>query len=211
MTKKNIQISFGVFVLIVCIGIAYFAQTQNANGAFIWLIGLALGYVLQRSRFCFTAAMRDPVLTGGTALTKALVMALALSSILFFAMQVKAVGWNLNAGGKLVGNIANAGWHTVTGGFLFGIGAVIAGGCASGTLMRMGEGFVQQWITIVFFIIGSVVGGPVLSLFNTAKNGKAVHLPTAFGSWIPALILQFGLLLLVYILADIWGKKKARG
>jgi len=77
--------------------------------------------------------------------------------------------------------------------------------------MRMGEGFVQQWITIVFFIIGSVVGGPVLSLFNTAKNGKAVHLPTAFGSWIPALILQFGLLLLVYILADIWGKKKARG
>jgi len=211
MTKKNIQISFGVFVLIVCIGIAYFAQTQNANGAFIWLIGLALGYVLQRSRFCFTAAMRDPVLTGGTALTKALVMALALSSILFFAMQVKAVGWNLNAGGKLVGNIANAGWHTVIGGFLFGIGAVIAGGCASGTLMRMGEGFVQQWITIVFFIIGSVVGGPVLSLFNTAKNGKAVHLPTAFGSWIPALILQFGLLLLVYILADIWGKKKARG
>lgn len=211
MTKKNIQISFGVFVVIVCIGIAYFAQTQNKNGAFIWLIGLALGYVLQRSRFCFTAAMRDPVLTGGTALTKALVMALALSSVFYFAMQVKAMGWDLKAGGTAVGNIANAGLHTVVGGFLFGIGAVIAGGCASGTLMRMGEGFLQQWITIIFFIAGSVLGGPILSLFKTAKYGKAVHLPSLFGSWIPALILQFGLLLLVYILADLWGKKKAKG
>ncbi|NLM00746.1 MAG: YeeE/YedE family protein [Treponema sp.] len=211
MSKKNLQIGFGLFILIASIGIAFYAQKQNINGAFIWLIGLALGYVLQRSRFCFTAAIRDPFLTGGTALTKALVIALALSSVLYFALQVKAVGWDLKGEGKLIGNIANLGWHTVVGGFLFGLGAVIAGGCASGTLMRMGEGFLQQWITIIFFIAGSVIGGPVLNLFNASKNEKPIHIPTAFGSWIPALILQFGLLFVIYIVADVWGKKKAQG
>ena len=132
-------------------------------------------------------------------------MALALSTV-FFAARIKALGWDLKAGGKPVGNIAALGWHTVVGGFIFGIGAVISGGCASGTLMRMGEGFIQQWIAIVFFIIGSVLGGPVLGWF---KIGKPVHLPQALGGWIPAFIVQFGVLFALYILADWYGRKKA--
>lgn len=213
--KRNIQITTGVFVLIAAIVVGFYAQTQNANGAFIWAIGLSFGYVLQRSRFCFTAAMRDPILTGGTSLTKALIMALALSSVLYAAMQIKALGFTPAsptwATAKAPGNISPVGLHTVVGGLLFGIGAVIAGGCASGTLMRMGEGFVQQWITIVFFITGSVLGGPVLNWFKSSAilhSGKAIHLPKLFGGWVPALIVQFGVLFALYVLADWYGRKK---
>lgn len=214
--KKKIQITVGVVLVALVVVLGFYIQTVNPNGAWIWAIGLMLGYVLQRSRFCFTAAIRDPFLTGTTDLTKAVVVALALASIVFAALQIKATGWDLSAVDykqvKLVGYVQPVGLHTVIGGLLFGIGAVIAGGCASGTLMRMGEGFVQQWITIIFFIVGSILGAYLLLAFQATGflySPTAIHLPKLLGGWFPALIIQFGLFFAVYVIADGYGKRKA--
>lgn len=214
--KKKIQIISGIVMVILVVLLGVYIQGQNPNGAYIWAIGLGLGYVLQRSRFCFTASVRDPILTGGTDLTKAVIMALALSSAVYAALQIKATGWDLSAvdfsSVKLAGYIQDVGVHTIIGGFLFGIGAVISGGCASGTLMRMGEGFVQQWITIIFFIMGSMAGGFVLIWFKASGflyTSVKVHLPRVLGGWLPALLVQFGLLFVLYIAADWYGKKRA--
>lgn len=211
--KRTIQIISGVVLLAAYIGLCFYVQSVNPKGAFIMIIGLALGYVLQRSRFCFTASLRDPVLTGSTTLTKAVILAFMLSSFIYAALQIKLTGFNLETLdlAMLPGNIKAVGIHTIIGGFIFGIGAVIAGGCASGTIMRMGEGFVQQWIAIVFFIIGSVIGStlliPVQKTFLYSKD--AIYLPQMLGGWIPALIIQFGVLCGLYILADWFGKKKS--
>jgi hypothetical protein len=211
--KRIIQIGIGVVFVAVYIALCFYVQSVNPNGAFIMLIGLALGYVLQRSRFCFTAAFRDPKLTGSTALTKAVILALMLSSLVYAVLQMKSTGYALESlvVGELPGNIKAVGLHTALGGFIFGIGAVIAGGCASGTLVRMGEGFLQQWIAIVFFVFGSVIGSAILipmqSTFLYSK--EAVYLPQMLGGWIPALIVQFGVLICLYIFADRYGRKKA--
>lgn len=214
--KQKVQITTGVVLVIAVIVFGFYIQGQNPKGAFIWAIGLAFGYVLQRSRFCFTAALRDPVLTGGTSLTKALIIALALASLVFAGLHMSATGWDLSALDlskvKLAGYIQDAGVHTVIGGLLFGIGAVVAGGCASGTFMRMGEGFAQQWITVLFFIAGSILGGFLLPAFKATGflyTPVKVYLPQLFGGWIPALIVQFGVLFVLYILADWYGKKKS--
>ncbi|AEJ19121.1 YeeE/YedE thiosulfate transporter family protein [Gracilinema caldarium] len=218
--KQKIQLTAGVIVAVLLVLLGLYIQTQNPKGAFIWMIGLGFGYTLQRSRFCFTASMRDPVLTGSTELTKAVIIALALASIGYMALQMKLTGVGLENLGtdalkdatKLPGHVRAVGVHTVIGGFLFGIGAVIAGGCASGTLMRMGEGFVQQWIAIIFFIAGSVIGMVILPYVqaNPILYQKApVYLPQLLGGWVPAIIVQFGLLFMLYVLADWYGKKKA--
>jgi uncharacterized membrane protein YedE/YeeE len=55
------------------------------------------------------------------------------------------------------------GLHLVIGAFIFGIGAVWAGGCALGTFIRVGEGYVQNMIALVFFIAGSMIGTPLMS------------------------------------------------
>lgn len=91
---------------------------------------------------------------------------------------------------------------------MFGIGMVIAGGCASGTLMRVGEGFLMQLLALVFFVIGSLWGVKHIEFWRTnfMNKGKALFLPDAIG-WFPALVVQFGLLLGLYILADWYGKK----
>jgi uncharacterized membrane protein YedE/YeeE len=212
--KRTIQITLGIIVVAAYIALCFYVQTVNPKGAFIMIIGLALGYTLQRSRFCFTAAMRDPVLTGSTSLTKAVIMAFVLSSILYAALQIKLTGMNLETldVSKLPGNIKAVGLNTVIGGFLFGIGAVIAGGCASGTFMRMGEGFLQQWLVIIFFVTGSVFGSALMLPMKDTflyPSTNIVFLPQALGGWIPALIFQFLALAVLYLLADWYGKKKA--
>ena len=211
--KGRTQILVGVMVVAAYIVLCIYVQSINPNGAFIMLIGLALGYALQRSRFCFTAALRDPKLTGSTVLTKAVILALMLSSLIYAVLQMKSTGYMLDTlnVAELPGNIKAAGLHTIIGGFIFGIGAVISGGCASGTLMRMGEGFAQQWIAIIFFIAGSVMGSAILIPMQTTFlfSEAPIYLPQMLGGWIPALIVQFGLLIGLYILADWYGKKRA--
>jgi uncharacterized protein len=182
--------------------------------AFIWAVGIALGLTLQRARFCFTASMRDPVLTGSTSLTKAVVGGLAVGTVGFSVIQVSAY---LKAGQladavKFAG-LEPVGMHTVVGGILFGLGAVIAGGCASGTLVRMGEGFFQQWLVFPFFILGSVLGAVTWPIWKAAFHVEpkgGVYLPMALGGFVPALVLQFGLLLAVWLLADWWGRRSVR-
>jgi len=210
--KRIIQIIIGLILLVAYIALAVYAQEINPNAAFILMIGLAFGYVLQRSRFCFTACFRDPYLTGTTNLTKAVILTLVLSSVVFAALQMQATGFNLEnlIIEDLAGNVRPVGIVTLLGGFIFAIGAVIAGGCASGTFVRMGEGFMQLWITIVFFIIGSMIGAiamiPVRETFLFSP--EPIYLPQALGGWIPALIFQFGILIVVYFIADWYGKKK---
>ena len=155
------------------------------------------------------------MLTGGTMLTKAVIVGLTLSSIIFMAISMSRFGLDMKAFDMkaVAGHVKPVGINTAIGAFLFGIGAVIAGGCASGTLMRMGEGFAQQWLAFVFFVIGSMLGVIISTPMKTvpALNGSAVFLPDALGGWIPAVIVQFGLLALVYLLAQWWGNQKSSG
>jgi len=211
--KKITQFIFAGVVIALLVVIALIAQAHNPKGAFIVFIGTALGYILQRSRFCFTASLRDPMLTGGTNLTKAVIISLAVLSFIFMALNMQKLGLNLEHLSlekfNGFGNVKALGFHTAIGAFLFGIGAVIAGGCASGTVMRMGEGFLQQWLVFPFFVIGSIVGLPLTKMMVESASKNTVFLPKAFGGWLPAIIVQFGALLILYIIADKWGKKNA--
>src|SRR5690606_14480790 len=46
---------------------------------------------------------------------------------------------------------------TVAGGYIFGIGIVYAGGCATGTWYRAGEGLIGSWIALFTYMVMSAV------------------------------------------------------
>lgn len=201
--KKINQIPFGVALLIGIIGVGFFMANNSSKSALMWIFGVIAGFTLQRSRFCFTASLRDPVLTGGTSLTKAVVIAIAIATVGFSSIQFEAA----SKGAAVPGNISPVGVHVAVGAILFGIGMVIAGGCASGTLMRVGEGFLMQMIALVFFIIGSLWGAKDFGWWSKNFMPKqGVFLPDVLG-WAPAIFLQFALLLGIYILADWFGNR----
>lgn len=205
--KKANQLPIGllVFVLIVAVGI--FLATENTNLSMFWVFGCSFGFVLQKSRFCFTASMRDPCITGSTSVTRAVLIAFAVASIGFWAIKYGA----FNSGMPIPGQsyVMPISLATVVGGIIFGIGMVIAGGCASGTLMRVGEGFSMQMLSLLFFVIGSLIGANHMGWWTLNFNATAprVFLPDIFG-WGGALILQLGVIGMLYIAADLYEKKK---
>ena len=209
-TRRTIQISVGAVLAVIIIIVSFAVAPSYPLAPGIIFVGMGLGYVMQRSRFCFTAAYRDPGLTGETKVTRAVIVALALSTILFFGIHASKYGLDLSKLESIPGGKVRL--SLVLGSFLFGIGAVLAGGCASGTFVRMGEGYVQNYIAFVFFACGTVLGG----LYNSAASGSfltagsPVYLPKVFGGIMPALILQLLVLLLLWVAAYKWEEKKIR-
>lgn len=205
--KSQIPIGVGLFVVIVAIGI--FLGMRNEQMVLFWVTGLAFGYILQHARFCFTAAMRDPYLTGGTNLSKAVLVAFAITSIGFIAVKYGAHVRGLPIPGQ--GYIVPVSLATAIGAFMFGIGMVISGGCASGTLMRVGEGFTMQVISLFFFVVGSLWGAHDFGWWklNVIMKGKAVFLPDLFG-WIGAVVIQLLIIALLWIAADKWADHKEK-
>lgn len=110
-------------------------------------LGAVLGYVLQRGRFCVTGFLRDIWLTRSMRGFTALMLVIA----------VHAVGaWGLHALGLV--QLRDLGFPPVAsilGGFVFGYGIVIAGGCATGTYYRAGEGLVGSWLALATYALSA--------------------------------------------------------
>lgn len=203
--KKN-QIPLGFVVLLIVIIIGFLLSNISTKLGLFWITGICFGFALQKSRFCFAASMRDPHLIGSTSLTKAVLIAFAITTIVFTAIKFGSYSNGLPIPGQ--DYVTPVNFATVIGAFMFGIGMVIAGGCTSGTLMRVGEGFLIQVLTLFFFIIGSLWGAHDFGWWklNFILKGKTIFLPDLFG-WFGAVILQLLLIAALYILADKWQNK----
>jgi len=190
-------------IILIGFGLATISKTL----ALFWVIGLGFGFILQKAKFCFTASMRDPYLTGSTSITRAVLIAFAITTVGFTAIKYGYFAKGLPIPG--MGYVVPISLATAAGAFIFGIGMVIAGGCASGTLMRVGEGFTMQLLSLFFFIVGSLWGAHDFGWWklNFIVKGKAVFLPDVFG-WFGAVALQLLLIAALYIAAEKWESKK---
>ena len=207
--KKKNQIPIALLVGVVMIALGVVMSVFSLTLGFFWFTGIAFGFILQKTRFCFTAAMRDPYLTGGTNLAKAVLVALAITTLGFWAIKYGAASRGLPIPGQSF--VTPISLTTVIGGFIFGIGMVISGGCASGTLMRVGEGFIMQVISLAFFVVGSILGAMTMGWWtvNLIARAKAVFLPDVFG-WFGAVAIQLVTILLLWIAADKFAKSKQK-
>lgn len=204
--KKKNQIPIAIMVFIVIVGIGIWLTTKENQQALYWMLGLGFGFILQRARFCFTASMRDPYLTKSTSVTQAVLIAFAITTIGFAAIKYGYVLQGLAIPGQSY--IAPISIATAVGAFMFGIGMVIAGGCASGTLMRIGEGFWMQVISLFFFVVGSLWGAHDYGWWmrNFILAGKKVFLPDVFG-WFGGVLCNLLIIGVIYVIARKYGNK----
>ncbi len=124
-------------------------------------------------------------------------------------MAIK-LGVELSGGESItMQSVSPIGVPLMVGAVMFGVGMVIAGGCASGTVMRVGEGFTMQMLSLVFFVAGSLWGAHDMGAFWSALNENApkIFLPDVFG-WFGAVVVQAGIIILLYIAAVKWQVKK---
>jgi len=113
------------------------------------VVGALFGYFLQRGRFCMNSAFRDMLVLKDYTLLKAVIVALVVEMVGFHAMATMGI-IRLNPKPFFWG--AN-----IIGGFVFGVGMVLAGGCASGTSYRVGEGMMGSFVALLGYATFAVI------------------------------------------------------
>ncbi|HSE76459.1 MAG TPA: YeeE/YedE family protein [Alphaproteobacteria bacterium] len=113
---------------------------------FGFAIGLVFGAAAQRTNFCTMGAVSDLVLMGDSRRMRAWLLAIAVAILGSAALHL-AGAVDL---GKSIYLTANFGWlGAVVGGLMFGFGMVLAGGCGSRTLVRLGAGNLKALVVIL--------------------------------------------------------------
>ena len=85
-SKFNRQLLIGIFLVILGLMFSFYVSSINTSDAAIWLVACALGFTLQKSRFCFASSFRDLFLFGSGQNMKGILIALAVSSIGFIGI-----------------------------------------------------------------------------------------------------------------------------
>ena len=110
-----------------------------------FIFGTLVGILVQRSRFCNTAALRDAILFKSYRNTKALIIAMIILTIGFTAFISVGEGHTMHF---------DVGLNQLIGLFLFGIGMVLAGACTVSTWVKAGEGNIGAIWALLFTFVG---------------------------------------------------------
>lgn len=134
-------------------------ETYVSVGGFV--IGLFFGFIVYRTNFCTMGSISDILSFGDYRRFRAWLLAAAVAII--GAQVLQSLGAvDLSASMYLQPTIAWVG--SVLGGLLFGFGMVLAGGCVSRNLARMGGGNIGSLIVLIvtgifaFMAIGGLLG-----------------------------------------------------
>ncbi len=190
-------------LLFIIVAAVFTGSKDFELGAF-WLIGVAFGVIVQRSRLCFAGAFRDLIMSGDGRLMRALIIGLAITTVGFGMLMARFVpdpSFNVLPPGA---HIQPVGFATVVGGVLFGIGMVLAGGCVSGTLWRMGEGYLNSWVAMAGILFGLWSASKTWDWWydNDVSKREATWLPTELGLT-ASIILTLAVLAAAYV-AILW-------
>ena len=148
------------------------------------VIGVPLGYAMQRTNLCFNSAYRETLLRRNTVLLRGILLAILVQMVgLALLIQSGIGGISLN--------VVPFFWlAAMVGGFIFGIAMVYAEGCSSTVWYRVGNGNMGALVTLVGFAVGEAITsfgflrgfrewlqGPQITL----DSGAQPTLPNALG------------------------------
>jgi len=141
LERRNQNWAMGIlaFFALVSVGTYLYNEYYIYLSVYLWF-GLIYGLCLQYGRFCFSSAFRDLFAVGVARMAVGITIAIVL-----FAL----VGSFVTASGLNTFHPAPSGIHAVIGGFVFGFGMVFAGGCASGSLYKTGEGNMNALLVVL--------------------------------------------------------------
>ena len=193
MAKRNDIKS--IIIIGILLALVYDNLDYSIRGGFLFF-GLVLGIIMQRTRFCFVRAFREPFMTGDASATKAVALAVIISAVGFSILKWSDMkDWEAQvSAGFWLGSLV--------GGTIFGIGMSLTGGCASGTLWRAGEGHIKLWVALIAFALSGSYFREWLSTSGwSTKLGDALFIPDLIG-WKMGIFSICLLMLLWYIIVS---------
>ncbi|WP_417221868.1 YeeE/YedE family protein [Achromobacter spanius] len=192
-----------IALLLLLAGALYLLQTVSWRQGALWVVGALLGITLYHASFGFTQAWRVFVSDRRSAGLRAQMLMLGVGVLLFFPFLAAGTLFGL----PVTGFVSPPGVSVLLGAFLFGIGMQLGGGCASGTLFAAGGGNTRMLVTLLFFIVGSVIGTANYSWWSTLPALAPTSLIKAWGL-APALIANLAVFALIAWGATVLEKRR---
>ncbi len=183
-------------------------------------LAIVFGAVAQRSHFCTMGAVADVVNMGDWTRARMWAVAIAIAVLGFNAMVW--LGWvearnTYYAGARLL-------WlSAIVGGLLFGFGMVLASGCGSKSLVRVGAGNLKSLVVLVVLGLAAfaTLRGVTAVLRSETVDKVAIDFPrgqdlptllaSATGLAVPSLALVLALLVALPLLAWVLMRREGRG
>lgn len=194
-------------ILLVMDGTEFTYAGITGHRSVLVFFGLALGLVNQRTRFCFVRAFREPFMTGDGAMTRGAALALIVGVVGFSIIKgtdlsdMRSIEESVNPSVVL---------GSLLGGLIFGIGMVLTGGCASGSLWRAGEGQVKFFLVLFTFAVTNALFAFLLRMTNGRDSwGEEAYFFPDLVSWPTAILALVGIALGWYALA-VWNEKSEK-
>ena len=148
-------------------------------------LSVVFGAIAQRTHFCTMGAVSDIVNMGDWSRMRMWLMAMGVAMVGFNSMV--ALGWvqagqSVYAGPKLI-------WlSNLLGGLMFGFGMVLASGCGSKTLVRIGGGSLKSLIVFVVLAVASYATLRGITAVARVATVDAVALTLPAGQDLPSLL-----------------------
>jgi uncharacterized membrane protein YedE/YeeE len=185
------------------------AAIKESINRIVWLSGLLIGglmgAVVQRSTFCIAAACHNIITTNDLTQTRAYAMALLVAIV---GTQILYSFGDVDISRSSFISSPFTWLAYIVGGFIFGVGIVFGGGCASRILVRAAEGNLGGLVTVMAFILssGATLWGITarfrIDYIETLRlNTQNQYLPNLL-SFVPlwAVIIAVGIILIIFML-----------
>ncbi len=202
--STSLQPLAGLIVVIIGAAIALNLTDQVLIG--FALIGLFIGIILQRSRWCIVRSLREPFMTGDAEPAVAIIAGLLVGLLGFTVIKIMGIGGEMT----MVGS--NFWMPAIIGGLIFGFGMTIAGGCTVGSTWRAGEGHVKLWLALIGIIIAAPLTAeyiqPAFMNMLPASMKQQMFLPDYF-TYLGAVVIML-LILLIWFLFAKWNERTGK-
>jgi uncharacterized membrane protein YedE/YeeE len=170
------------------------------------LIGLGVGYVMQRPQICYNRAYRTATLQGEGTMLRTLALAMLIQLVGFHAFV---------ALGVVQVNVVPGIWlAALVGGFVFGVAFVFAQGCSTTMWYRVGNGSVGSLLALIGFAVGEVLtfDGFLRPLRDTLA-GPQIAPSTGLPATLPNLlgISAWWLVVPIALVGAVWLWRSTRG
>lgn len=201
--KGGWQIVAGVVLLMLIIVLAYTYSGSNPVMSWFIIIAALMGLISQRSRFCIVKSFRDPFMSGESHGTVGVIAGLLVSLVGFIVIKYFSIGDISEVSQRareLTWVFPNFWGKALIGGFIFGLGMTVAGGCAVGTLWRVGEGQIKLW----FSLLGLVLISPLSNRYIVPLIDRLIPQGAKFRAYLPDYIGYDRAFLLILLILIAW-------
>lgn len=162
----------------LALGFAALVALVDLRQGALYLIGGGLGIALYHGSFGFTGGWRRMLVERRGRAVRAQMLMIAVAALAMIPLLAAGSLGDRALGGA----IAPVGISVLVGATLFGLGMQLGGACGSGTLFTVGGGSARMLVTLVFFIVGAVIGTAHLPWWLSLPSLPAIDLGHLLGT-----------------------------